>query len=93
MRRALFMAMIVALAACRHDPAVDVLKELKDEACGCLDVPCADRVLKELAEKQDELRTSKQPDKARRLGEEVIDCLARAEEPPPPDAAPPDAVH
>jgi hypothetical protein len=89
--KALVLAALLA-AACSHDPAIDALHDLKEQACACRDAPCADRVLAELGKRQADLRESKQPDKARRLGEEVIDCLARAQQPVPTDAAPPDAV-
>ena len=78
--------------ACSHDQAIDALHDLKEQACACRDARCAELVLKELAARQNELRESKRPDKARLLGEEVIDCLARAQQPVPGDAAPADAV-
>ena len=70
------LAAALAAAGC-HDAGVDVLTRLKAKACACKDAACAADVLRELGDAQAKLKGTRRADQARRLGEDIVACLAR----------------
>jgi len=72
------IATLVLLAGCARDPALDALHELKDKACACRDQPCVDAALRDLEARTKDLEKSDHPDRARRLGADIMVCLGRA---------------
>ena len=72
------IAIAIGLAGCDRDPALDALRELKEQACACRDQPCVDAVLRDLDARTKTLASSAHADRARRLGADILVCLGRA---------------